>query len=645
MFRSVLIANRGEIAVRIARTARTMGMRVVAVHSETDAGAMHVRMADESHLLGGAAAADSYLRAGRILNIAKETGAEAIHPGYGFLSENADFAGMVAEAGMVFVGPPPDAIRAMGSKDRAKAIMADAGVPVVPGYHGDNQDPEFLKRKAYEIGYPVLVKAVSGGGGKGMRKVARALDFDAALDAAKREAAASFGDDRVLIERFVSAPRHIEMQVFADTHGNVVHLGERDCSMQRRHQKVLEEAPAPDMTPELRAVMGDAACEAARAVGYEGAGTVEFIVDASDGLREDGFFFMEMNTRLQVEHPVTEMVTGTDLVEWQFRVAAGEALPLTQDEISLDGHAIEARIYAEDPAAGFLPSVGRLAALKLPTGREGVRVDSGVEAGDAVSEHYDPMIAKLIVHAADRASALDRMASALRYCTVAGPRSNLAFLHALVRDDDFAAGEFDTSLIDGKLEELTESHAPDAGMDAAAAGVLLESKAPPLTGPWGAVDAFQLIGDRTRGVVLERDGEAVALRIRETAGTIEVLDDEWTEAAPDTRLVHDGERVLVLRDGTQHEYRLAPVGKAADAAGQAGAVRVPMHGKIVGVSVQEGDDVERGDMLFSVEAMKMEHAVLAPADGTVTALTVAAAQQVEANAVALVIVATSEPDA
>ncbi len=390
MFSSVLIANRGEIACRIARTAKRLGMRTIAVYSEADAGALHVRLCDEAHLIGPPPAAQSYLRIDRIIEAAKAARADCIHPGYGFLSENAEFAEACRDAAIVFVGPPPAAIRAMGLKDRAKALMEKAGVPVVPGFHGEMQEPKFLKQKAYEIGYPVLIKAVAGGGGKGMRRVDRHADFDDALAAAQREAKAAFGDARVLIEKYVASPRHIEMQIFADRHGNAIHLNERDCSLQRRHQKVIEEAPAPGMSAELRAAMGQAAVAAAKAAGYEGAGTIEFIADGSAGLKAGGFWFMEMNTRLQVEHPVTEAITGLDLVEWQFRIAAGEKLPLTQDEVPLSGHAIEARLYAEDPERGFLPSTGRLVALQLPPD-EGVRVDSGVEAGSEITPFYDPL--------------------------------------------------------------------------------------------------------------------------------------------------------------------------------------------------------------------------------------------------------------
>ncbi|HEY6833337.1 MAG TPA: biotin carboxylase N-terminal domain-containing protein, partial [Pseudolabrys sp.] len=412
MFTSVLIANRGEIACRIIRTARRLGLRTIAVYSDADAHALHVRMADEAQRIGPSPAAQSYLSIDTLIAAAKAARADCIHPGYGFLSENADFAEACRAVGVAFVGPPPGAIRAMGLKDRAKVLMEQAGVPVVPGYHGDRQEPKFLKQKAYEIGYPVLIKAVAGGGGKGMRRVERHADFDAALEGAQREAKAAFGEARVLIEKYVSAPRHIELQVFADGHGNAIHLNERDCSLQRRHQKVIEEAPAPGMSASLRSVMGAAAVAAAKAAGYVGAGTVEFIADGAGGLKESGFWFMEMNTRLQVEHPVTEAVTGLDLVEWQFRIAEGEFLPLTQDQVRLDGHAVEARLYAEDPERGFLPSTGTLVALRFPEG-EGLRIDSGVQAGDTVTPFYDPMIAKVIAHGATRDQALDRLAGAL----------------------------------------------------------------------------------------------------------------------------------------------------------------------------------------------------------------------------------------
>ena len=471
MFGSVLIANRGEIAVRIARTAKRLGMRVIAVYSEADATALHVRVADEAYLIGPPPARDSYLVIDKIIEAASLAHADCIHPGYGFLSENAQFAEACAAAGIVFVGPPPSAIRAMGLKDQAKALMEKAAVPVVPGYHGELQDPKFLKEKAYQIGYPVLIKAVAGGGGKGMRRVDKHAEFDAALEGATREGKSSFGDARVLVEKYITAPRHIEMQVFADSHGNVIHLNERDCSLQRRHQKVIEEAPAPGMTPEVRDAMGRAATEAARAVGYQGAGTVEFIADGARGLRPDGFWFMEMNTRLQVEHPVTEAITGLDLVELQFRVAAGERLPLAQADVRIDGHAAEARLYAEDPERNFLPSTGTLAALEFPKG-EGLRVDTGVEAGSVVSPYYDPMIAKVIAHGRDRGEALARLAAALGETVVVGPRSNAAFLSRLASHPEFRASRFDTGFIDRHLADLTHL---DPNAEAAVVGAAVEA--------------------------------------------------------------------------------------------------------------------------------------------------------------------------
>jgi 3-methylcrotonyl-CoA carboxylase alpha subunit len=438
MLSKILIANRGEIACRIIRTARKMGIATVAVYSEADAGALHVEMADEAVPIGSAAASESYLKVDAILDAARRTGADAIHPGYGFLSENPDFVEKVEKAGLIFIGPSAKAIRAMGLKDAAKALMEKANVPVVPGYHGEAQDLVVLAGKANEIGFPVLIKARAGGGGKGMRKVDIQADFPAALSSARREAKASFGDDRVLVEKYVATPRHIEIQVFGDTHGNVVHLFERDCSAQRRHQKVIEEAPAPDMPEDMRAAMGAAAVAAAKAIGYSGAGTVEFIVDASDGLKADKFWFMEMNTRLQVEHPVTELITGLDLVEWQIRVAAGETLPMRQDELSINGHAVEARIYAEDAEKGFLPAVGRLMHLEFPDGD--IRVDAGVRAGDEITPFYDPMIAKVIAHGKTRTEALGKLAGALGRTEIAGTVTNTAFLARLCRDADFAAG-------------------------------------------------------------------------------------------------------------------------------------------------------------------------------------------------------------
>jgi 3-methylcrotonyl-CoA carboxylase alpha subunit len=639
MFPSVLIANRGEIACRVARTARRMGLRTIAVYSEADADAPHVRQCDEAYLIGPAPARESYLAADRLLAVAKESDAACIHPGYGFLSENAEFAEACAQAGIVFVGPPPAAIRAMGLKDRAKALMSEAGVPVVPGYHGDQQDDTFLKRKAYEIGYPVLIKAVAGGGGKGMRLVERHADFDAAIAAARREAASAFGDDRVLIERYVTAPRHIEIQIFADKRGNAVHLYERDCSLQRRHQKVIEEAPAPGMTDDLRARMGAAAVAAAKAVGYAGAGTVEFIADGAGGLKRDGFWFMEMNTRLQVEHPVTEAITGFDLVEWQFRIAAGERLPVTnQSEIPLRGHAVEARLYAEDPERGFLPSTGKLVALSFPEG-EGVRVDSGVAQGGEISPFYDPMIAKVIAHADTRDAALDRLGAALDRTVVAGPRTNLAFLSALCRSPDFRSGAFDTGYIARHHDELGLNV---SGIDAAAAArgaAHLLARARPLAAdpdgppsPWDVADGFQLSGPRVTTAPVVANGETVSAVIDFAGGAARVT-VQGAGPDPDATLIESANAVFVLRGGRQTQVVLADFEAAdADHGASDGTVRAPMHGKLLAVLVSKGEAVTKGHRLAIIEAMKMEHAIVAPRDGVVTEIPVEAGAQVAEGA-------------
>ena len=481
MFVNVLIANRGEIACRIVRTARRMGIRSIALHTPVDRGALFTRLADEAHEIGEGA--NGYLDQGAIIALAKTVGAQCLHPGYGFLSENADFAEACARAGIVFVGPPPEAMRTMGLKSSAKALMQKAGVPVVPGYHGDNQNPKFLREKAYEIGYPVLIKAIAGGGGRGMRRVDAHVEFDAALESAMREAEAAFGDGRVLIEKVIGSPRHIELQVFADAHGRCVHLYERDCSAQRRHQKVIEECPAPGLAEDTRAAMAKAATEAALAAGYVGAGTVEFITGplagAARGLKAPEFYFLEMNTRLQVEHPVTEAVTGLDLVEWQFRVAAGEPLPLQQSEIACAGAAIEARVYAEDPEHNFLPSAGLIHAMtvKGEESAKGVRIDAGFEAGDSITPYYDPMIAKVIVHGASRAEALAALLKALDEAVVIGPKTNLAFLRGLLRSREFAAGAIDTGFIDANLARLgAQPHPPNKEAVHAAARLLLERR-------------------------------------------------------------------------------------------------------------------------------------------------------------------------
>ncbi len=643
MIKTLLIANRGEIACRVIRTARRMGLATVAVHSDADAGAMHVALADIAVRIGPAAVSESYLVADRIVAAAKETGADAIHPGYGFLSENAAFADACAAAGIVFVGPPASAIRAMGLKDEAKALMEKAGVPVVPGFHGARQEPEFLHEKAYEIGYPVLIKAVAGGGGKGMRRVDKAIDFDDALSGAKREAKAAFGDDRVLIEKYVSKPRHIEMQVFGDSHGNAVHLFERDCSLQRRHQKVIEEAPAPGMTEGMRRRMGEAAVKAALAVGYQGAGTIEFIVDGSKPLSDDTpFYFMEMNTRLQVEHPVTEEVTGQDLVEWQIRVASGEPLPLLQDEISLNGHAVEARLYAEDPDNGFLPSTGYLHVLSLAEG-EGIRIDTGVREGDTVTPFYDPMIAKVIAHGETRDEALDLLSQSLDASLVAGPRTNLGFLRRLADDPDFRALRFDTGLIDRKLDTLVK--APPALKEAAVALGTLRliereqerieaarlARSNEAFSPWSVADAFQPGASRVTAEPLVIDG------------TPELVGVEWVDGEPAIRVggPADGEEeieadlvdapdgVYVLVDGRQ--FLIAPRDPFSvdlEAADGDAVIKAPMHGKVVSIHVEEGQAVERGQKLAVIEAMKMEHTLTAGRAGTVMEVAASAGDQV-----------------
>ncbi|MCW5691476.1 MAG: carbamoyl-phosphate synthase subunit L [Pseudolabrys sp.] len=644
MFKSVLIANRGEIAARIMRTAKRMGMRTIAVHSQADAQALHVKLADEAHLIGPAPAAQSYLVIDNIIAAAKAAKAECIHPGYGFLSENTAFAKACAEAGIVFVGPPPAAIEAMGLKDRAKALMEKAGVPVVPGYHGDKQDPPFLKRKAYEIGYPVLIKAVAGGGGKGMRRVDKHADFDDALEGAMREAQNAFGDARVLIEKYITAPRHIEMQVFADSHGNAIHLNERDCSLQRRHQKVIEEAPAPGMSAALRAEMGAAAVAAAKAASYVGAGTIEFIADGAGGLKSGGFWFMEMNTRLQVEHPVTEAITGLDLVEWQFRIANGEALPLKQDQVPLEGHAVEARLYAEDPEKSFLPSTGRLIALDFPKA-DGLRVDTGVEAGDEVTPFYDPMIAKLIAHAPTRGEALDILADALDATVVIGPRSNAGFLSQLARAPDFRNGDFDTGFIDAHLSELGAGPQP---LDHAAVAFgalalierereLLSERTASFDSPWDADDGFQLSGTRRLIVPLTAEGHNLNAEVAYEDGEA-VLRVEGSSAADDATAIATPEAVFVLRRGRQTKLSLRDLSLEEGAGnGGGGLVRAPMHGKVLAVLVEQGAAVARGQRLAIIEAMKMEHTLTASIDGTVAEIAATAGSQIAEGAKVMVI--------
>ncbi len=655
MISKLLIANRGEIAVRIIRTARRMGIATVAVHSDADTGSLHVAMADEAVRIGPAAPAESYLDAEAILRAARATGADAIHPGYGFLSENPDFVEAVEGAGLIFVGPPAAAIRAMGLKDRAKALMEEAGVPVVPGYHGEDQDAGTLRAKASEIGYPVLIKARAGGGGKGMRRVDRDAEFDAALDSARSEARSSFGDPACLIEKCVSTPRHIEVQVFADGHGNCIHLFERDCSLQRRHQKVVEEAPAPGMTPAMRAEMGAAAVRAAQAVGYVGAGTVEFIADASGGLDPNGFFFMEMNTRLQVEHPVTEAITGLDLVEWQLRIAAGHPLPVAQSDLAIDGHAVEARLYAEDPARDFLPASGHLATLRFPPEGPGLRIDSGVREGDVISPHYDPMIAKVIAHGPDRSAAFAALGRALGATVTAGSVTNRAFLCRLLADADVLAERVETGLIARKGDALTVDPAPDARAMALAALAVAVPPSVDGASPFDALRDFRLHGT-ARATVRFDDGaggmEVVTVttapggaRRVETPGGLVEIDRVHRQEATTLAVVEQGvrrrvpvsvagRRVLVQPEGTAHEFLLYD---AAEAVAEAGGDRLvaPMTGTVRRVSARVGEDVEKGQPVLVLEAMKMEHTLAAPRAGRVAEVLAEPGEQVEEGALLL----------
>jgi 3-methylcrotonyl-CoA carboxylase alpha subunit len=636
------------------RTAKRMGLRTVAVYSDADAAAPHVAMADEALRIGPAAARESYLDIEAVIAAAKAAGAQAVHPGYGFLSENAAFADACAKAGLVFVGPPASAIRAMGLKDAAKALMAKAKVPVVPGYHGDNQSADHLSGEAARIGYPVLIKAVAGGGGKGMRRVERASEFAAALDGAKREAQSAFGDARVLVEKYVERPRHIEIQVFADAHGNALHLFERDCSLQRRHQKVIEEAPAPGMPAEMRRAMGEAAVACAKAIGYQGAGTVEFIADASKGLRRDGFFFMEMNTRLQVEHPVTEMITGLDLVEWQLRVAAGERLPLAQEQLKIDGHAIEVRLYAEDPASGFLPSSGRLVRLKLPETSNHIRVDAGVVQGGEVPTFYDPMIAKVIAWDSSREHAAARLAEALESAEVAGVKSNLGFLIACLRQSAFVAGDVDTGFIERhKAELIAPADAiPDEAMCLAALAVLVERRAKAhARSPWDVLDGWRIggpqreilrfaLGERERDVAVSYRPNGYRLHLDARAIDADaVLEADGSLNATiggrhvNGRVLRLGGDVVVLLRG--RAYTLTPFDPLEAAEHESTGAReltAPMPGKIIQVLVKPGEAVRRGQAVAILEAMKMEHTLVAPADAVIATLPWAPGDQVSEGA-------------
>jgi 3-methylcrotonyl-CoA carboxylase alpha subunit len=664
VFDKLLIANRGEIACRVMETARRMGVRTVAVYSEADADSRHVAMADEAWLIGEAPAAKSYLDPKKIIDVAKKSGAGAIHPGYGFLSENAEFAEACQAAGIAFIGPNPDGIRAMGLKDAAKAIMEKAGVPVVPGYHEADQSPDVLKKAAGEIGYPVLIKAVAGGGGKGMRQVHSEADFEEALEGAQREGKAAFGDDRVLIEKYLTKPRHIEIQVFGDASGEAVHLFERDCSLQRRHQKVIEEAPAPDMPLPLREKMGQAAVQAAKAIGYVGAGTVEFIVDVSEGLGDSDFFFMEMNTRLQVEHPVTEMITGHDLVEWQLRVAAGETLPVTQADLAINGHAIEVRLYAEDPSKNFLPSTGTLSRLRLGLNNPHVRIDTGVREGDEVTVHYDPMIAKLIVWDADRPRALRRLRAALDECQIAGLNTNAAFLTGIAAHPAFVGGDLDTGFIERHSADLIPETgaASDRVLALATLDQLLRQAAEIQSAahgsddphsPWNSVsgwapnvDTCSLVkfidGDdevtvtvhyQKNGYVFDLPGGSVSAQgeIDDEGNLVAVIDGARALAA----VAQDGFAITVMSHGAAHRLSLdnpLDIGDLEDAAGGK-AVSAPMSGKIIQVLAAPGDTVKKGAPMIILEAMKMEQTLGAPVAGVVAEVNVEAGEQVDEGAV------------
>ncbi len=623
MISKLLIANRGEIACRIIRTAREMGIATVAVYSDADAKALHVRQADEAVHIGPSPAVESYLVGEKIIAAAKQTGAEAIHPGYGFLSENAGFAQAVIDAGLIWVGPKPSSIDAMGLKDAAKKLMREAGVPVTPGYEGEDQSVERLKKEADAIGYPVLIKAVAGGGGKGMRKVDKAEDFEASLESCRREAKASFSNDEVLLEKWITSPRHIEVQVFGDSHGNVVHLFERDCSLQRRHQKVIEEAPAPGMDDATRGEICAAAVRAAMAVDYEGAGTIEFIADASEGLRADRIFFMEMNTRLQVEHPVTEEITGVDLVEWQVRVASGEPIPLTQDDLFIDGHSIEARLYAEDPSGGFLPSTGRLEHFDL--GAEG-RIETGVEEGDMISPFYDPMVAKLVVWGETRAEAINQLADIAEGVEIWPVKTNAAFIANCLRDEDFEDANLDTGFIEAKLDTLISSDEADEEI-------------------WHTAADFVALAETE-----EHDDLPIGLRLNAPGKLNATLTHKGeTRSIPAARShvvclatgFVDPERAVVFADGQSFVFERQARGSGAGAAAD-GAILAPMPGKVIAVDVTEGDAVTAGQRLMVLEAMKMEHALTAPFNGTVTELSASEGGQVQVEAVLAVVEPSEE---
>jgi 3-methylcrotonyl-CoA carboxylase alpha subunit len=647
MFSKLLIANRGEIAIRVMRTAHRLGIATVAVYSDADANAAHVAIADEAIRIGPAPARESYLDIAAVISAAKASGAEAIHPGYGFLSENAEFAEACRAAGIVFVGPPANAIRAMGLKDRAKAIMAEAGVAVVPGYLGEDQSPDRLASEAARVGFPVLIKAVAGGGGKGMRRVDSAEEFDAALEGAQREASSAFGDSRVLVEKYVSRPRHIEVQVFADARGNAVYLFERDCSLQRRHQKVIEEATAPGMNEDMRSQMGEAAVKAAKAVGYVGAGTVEFIADASEGLKSDRFWFMEMNTRLQVEHPVTEMITGLDLVEWQLRVATGEKLPLAQRELRPHGHAMEARLYAEDPRKGFLPSTGKLERLRLAADGDGVRVDTGVREGDTVTMFYDPMIAKVIAWDETREGAAHRLANALAASEIAGVQTNAGFLVRALRHPEFLAGDIDTGFIPRHMEELTTLDPPPEIYARAASFVIAERGRGNGNDPWDAQDGFRLFGEARETLEFGGDSNhANILAIHHRGGGV-TLSMDGAEISPHAhaaaiRLASGA--IAVMEQG--ETWTLQPHDPFADVDSTGTAsdrIVAPMPGKVIRVLTEPKARVKRGTPLIVLEAMKMEHTLAAPADTEIESVEASTGDQVAEGMVLVRFAKAAEP--
>ena len=653
MFKKILIANRGEIACRIIDTARQMGISTVAVYSDADVEAVHVLEADEAVNIGPAAALESYLNSDKIIDAAMKSGAEAVHPGYGFLSENPDFVEAVLAAGLVFIGPSADAIRAMGLKDAAKELMERSGVPVVPGYHRDLQDPQFLAVEAKKIGYPVLIKARAGGGGKGMRLVQNPSEFVAGLEGAISEGKASFGDGHVLIEKFISSPRHIEIQVFGDNHGNVVHMFERDCSLQRRHQKVIEEAPAPGMSEEMRAAMGEAAVKAAKSVNYSGAGTVEFIVDGSDGLHADRFWFMEMNTRLQVEHPVTEMITGLDLVELQLKVANDEPLPFSQEDLSINGWAFEVRVYAEDAAKGFLPSIGHLDHYEMP--EDIARIDSGVREGGVISPHYDPMIGKVITHGEDRAEALAQMRAALDHTYIAGVTTNVGFLAALCHDEEFSAGRLDTGLIDRQLDTLI-AYGEARTVDIAVGAVMLFLQRVDVHrgGLGGQFDGWRAWGignyyvdfshlDQTHcGVVRVLDDDRYEVEIEDDKMVLELQpvlgqDDfpqkikvEWNGDSFVIAYVESDDGITVISNARAFSYRLVdPLDADSTETASADLIRAPMPGLAKSVKVSAGDAVVEGQVLVILEAMKMEHSLVAPRDGEIESVHIEEGDQVD----------------